>query len=54
MKAGVLAALLAKVAPDAPVHLDGEGYAGWIHVSVAYDVNGEMEAAEITIHPMKE
>ena len=51
MTAGVLVELLSKVKPEAFIRLDGEGYAGGLHVSVMYDATGEREEMEATILP---
>ena len=54
MTAGVLAALLAKVDPEARVYLHGEGFAKLLCVSVAYGPDGELKKAMIGIDPMEE
>ena len=50
MTAGVLAALLAKIDPEAVVRMDGWGVVSWLHVSVCYGPDGERRESEVGIH----
>ena len=51
MTAGVLAALLAKVDPEAPVWLDGVGPASGFLVSVCYGADGGLEETAVVVVP---